>query len=233
MFAMGARALNRPRDLEIGSKLTDGCVWAYSAMRSGIMPESFKVMHCEDKKNCTFSNDAWVKFLEPPKSYMEKVNQQDAEDYAAKVALAAAQAKINGSISNTGSSIRDKVQEADDVPVHGPQHHKRAPPPPRTAKDFARAVIETNDLPPGFAALSDRKYILRPEAIESVWYMYRISGKRSWQDRGWKMFQAAEKATNTVWKGGVGHSAITSESARADLELNTDECYDRCRLLPR
>lgn len=44
----------------------------------------------------------------------------------------------------------------------------------------------------------------RPEAIESVWYMYRITGDPSWQEKGWKMFEAVIAATQTP----IGHSAI-------------------------
>lgn len=35
----------------------------------------------------------------------------------------------------------------------------------------------------------------RPEAIESVWYMYRITGDSSWMEKGWAMFEATMKAT--------------------------------------
>lgn len=35
---------------------------------------------------------------------------------------------------------------------------------------------------------SNRKQIGRPETIESVFYMWRITGDRYWQDRGWQMF---------------------------------------------
>ena len=31
---------------------------------------------------------------------------------------------------------------------------------------------------------------LRPEALESVFYMYRISGDPLWQDQGWQMFES-------------------------------------------
>ncbi|KAF2799289.1 glycoside hydrolase family 47 protein, partial [Melanomma pulvis-pyrius CBS 109.77] len=43
---------------------------------------------------------------------------------------------------------------------------------------------------PGFASVSDARYILRPEAIESVFYMYRITGDSMYQDIAWEMFQA-------------------------------------------
>ena len=43
----------------------------------------------------------------------------------------------------------------------------------------------------------DTRYILRPEAIESVFYMWRITGDRTWQDKGWQMWESIEKATWT------------------------------------
>lgn len=44
----------------------------------------------------------------------------------------------------------------------------------------------------------------RPEAIESVWYMYRITGDPTWMEKGWKMFEATIQATRTE----IGNSAI-------------------------
>ena len=43
----------------------------------------------------------------------------------------------------------------------------------------------------------DTRYILRPEAIESVFYMWRITGDRTWQDKGWRMWESIEKAAWT------------------------------------
>ncbi|KAB5516969.1 glycoside hydrolase [Coniochaeta sp. 2T2.1] len=41
----------------------------------------------------------------------------------------------------------------------------------------------------------DPRYILRPEAIESVFYLWRITGRSEWQDYAWSMFQAVAKGT--------------------------------------
>jgi mannosyl-oligosaccharide alpha-1,2-mannosidase len=49
----------------------------------------------------------------------------------------------------------------------------------------------------GFTYLADKSYQLRPEAIESVFIMYRITGDPIWQEKGWKMFQAIMKHTTT------------------------------------
>ncbi|PBP18725.1 class 1 alpha-mannosidase 1a [Diplocarpon rosae] len=82
---------------------------------------------------------------------------------------------------------------------------------PETHKEYVAARIKNEGLPPGFVSLRSKAYILRPEAIESVWYMYRITGDSTWQDKGWKMFESIINATSTEY----GHSAIhdvTSES---------------------
>jgi mannosyl-oligosaccharide alpha-1,2-mannosidase len=52
---------------------------------------------------------------------------------------------------------------------------------------------------PGFASVSDARYLLRPEAIESVFYMYRISGDTAYQDVAWGMFQAIELKSRTEY----------------------------------
>ncbi|KAK9234500.1 glycoside hydrolase [Lipomyces kononenkoae] len=46
MYALGGRALELQDDIKIGAKLADGCYWAYTATRTGIMPENFHVEPC-------------------------------------------------------------------------------------------------------------------------------------------------------------------------------------------
>ncbi|TVY30778.1 Endoplasmic reticulum mannosyl-oligosaccharide 1,2-alpha-mannosidase [Lachnellula hyalina] len=58
-------------------------------------------------------------------------------------------------------------------------------------------IAKENRLAPGFTQITDRRYILRPEAIESVWIMWRITGEKKWQDAAWRMFQAIEKVSRT------------------------------------
>jgi hypothetical protein len=59
-------------------------------------------------------------------------------------------------------------------------------------------VIRQRRLPPGFVDVQDKRYILRPEAIESVFIMYRITGDASWMDKAWEMFSQIEKKTRTA-----------------------------------
>lgn len=39
----------------------------------------------------------------------------------------------------------------------------------------------------------DKHYLLRPETVESLFYMFRITGNTMYQDWGWKIFQSIEK----------------------------------------
>lgn len=47
------------------------------------------------------------------------------------------------------------------------------------------------------AIIQDGRYLGRPETIESVYYMWRITGDRQWQDRGWRMFTSWMEASMT------------------------------------
>ncbi|KAI0782674.1 glycoside hydrolase [Abortiporus biennis] len=48
------------------------------------------------------------------------------------------------------------------------------------------------------------EYILRPEVVESVYFMWRVTNEERWRDRGWAMFEAMEKHTKVE----SGYSAL-------------------------
>lgn len=58
-------------------------------------------------------------------------------------------------------------------------------------------IADARKLPLGMVDILDRRYILRPEAIESVFLMHRMTGDPSWMDKAWDMFIAIEKFTHT------------------------------------
>jgi mannosyl-oligosaccharide alpha-1,2-mannosidase len=58
-------------------------------------------------------------------------------------------------------------------------------------------IVKNRRLPLGMLDVDSRKYILRPEAIESVFLMYRMTGDPTWMDKAWDMFTAIEKHTRT------------------------------------
>jgi mannosyl-oligosaccharide alpha-1,2-mannosidase len=52
-------------------------------------------------------------------------------------------------------------------------------------------------LPKGMSATANRQYLLRPEVIESVFVMYRITGDEIWRDEAWFLFTTITNRTRT------------------------------------
>ncbi|KIX04445.1 uncharacterized protein Z518_05313 [Rhinocladiella mackenziei CBS 650.93] len=54
-------------------------------------------------------------------------------------------------------------------------------------------------LPKGISAIASRGYELRPEAIESIFVFYRITGDETLRESAWQMFEAITSRTRTEW----------------------------------
>lgn len=80
MFAIGAKVFDRKDDMDIAWKLTDGCVWAYEATNTGIMPESYLAIPCPDADSCPWNETLWHEKLDPFGDSREKnrVSRQQA-----------------------------------------------------------------------------------------------------------------------------------------------------------
>ena len=94
----------------------------------------------------------------------------------------------------------------------------------KSAGDFHgtfEELLEDKRIPPGFATIRDRRYMLRPEAIESVFIMYRITGDATLMDKGWKMFQAIEKHTRTP----IAHSALHDVTQKYPIQVDKMESF--------
>jgi mannosyl-oligosaccharide alpha-1,2-mannosidase len=61
----------------------------------------------------------------------------------------------------------------------------------------ATEIAKSRRLTPGFVTMNDRRYILRPEAIESVFILYRVTGEHELQEKAWNMWQSIKKHTET------------------------------------
>lgn len=66
--------------------------------------------------------------------------------------------------------------------------------------------------PDGFKS-KDKRYILRPEAIESIFILYRITGNEEYREIAWTMWTAIKKATKT----GHGTFAEVKDVTRDEL----------------
>lgn len=76
-------------------------------------------------------------------------------------------------------------------------------------------------LPSGFTSIDDRRYVLRPEAIESVFLMYRITGQQHWQAAAWDMWTAIMRSTDTD----IGNSALADVSAETPPRMDSMESF--------
>ncbi|KAK5226996.1 hypothetical protein LTR99_005126 [Exophiala xenobiotica] len=155
MVAIGAKIFNRPDELQVARRLVDGCIWAYNAMPSGLMPETFHMSACQVGINepaspgkCEWSDDKWY----------EAISKK-----------------------------------------HSPTGHKDM-----TPVELGKTLVKQRHIFPGFVDQGDNRYILRPEAIESIFILYRVTGDVKLQEVAWKMFQSINTATKTP----IAHAAI-------------------------
>ena len=62
MVGIGAKVFKRSaEELRIARGLTDGCIWAYDSMPTGIMPEIFHVSACDDMDDCKWDEKKWYR----------------------------------------------------------------------------------------------------------------------------------------------------------------------------
>ncbi|KAJ0164070.1 Endoplasmic reticulum mannosyl-oligosaccharide 1,2-alpha-mannosidase [Colletotrichum tanaceti] len=309
MFGLGGKIFDRPEDVEIAKKLTDGCVWAYESMPSGIMPEAASVVPCASTQSCPWNETLWWEHMDPSadwrraqvKAWEEKqrekkkqeqneLRKQSVERSKADLTDRNPTGKLNeeetplsekkdpfagihitkdeprklGSAKKTdypapepglnkspsivdehflkkrdpapptskdprktsadeaaNHSLKDKLdlnsaENTDSVSNNAPasggivgkikfEEEAESPDPkPLTHEEYIKDKLKRENIPPGFVNINSQRYILRPEAIESVWYMYRITGDPEWQEKGWRMWEAIIKATRTEY----GNSAV-------------------------
>ncbi|KAF9561220.1 glycoside hydrolase family 47 protein [Agrocybe pediades] len=56
-------------------------------------------------------------------------------------------------------------------------------------------------------------YLLRPETVESLYIMWKVTGDKKWRDKGWAIFKAIEKETRTS-SGYASLQRVDSSPAR-------------------
>lgn len=65
MLAIAGKIFNRADDFDVGRKLADGCVWAYTNTVTGIMPETFTAVKCANRSSCAWNEKAWWNAIDP------------------------------------------------------------------------------------------------------------------------------------------------------------------------
>ncbi|OBT68914.1 hypothetical protein VE03_01338 [Pseudogymnoascus sp. 23342-1-I1] len=231
MVGMGAKLFGLDADLPIAERLADGCVWAYEATRSGIMPEDARAVPCEDPLNCSWDEDMYYRALDP--RWALRAGEIDAYDkekarktqvrleMAEMAAGPAADINRKRAISFNSTVARADDERLPEIPYVAPSKtstpgvpmnpHERGLPKgradpyrPYSHEEYIANMLEQHNLPLGYAKVESDKYILRPEAIESVFYLHRLTGSPVWAAKGWRMFESIIAATRTE----IGHSAV-------------------------
>ncbi|KAF8464124.1 glycosyl hydrolase family 47-domain-containing protein [Kalaharituber pfeilii] len=257
MLALGAQVLKSKTDLEVGRKLTDGCVTLYAATKTGIMPEKAALVKCEDPKSCKYEEEKWLQALIPGAGFYpeggrgekpatttdnetkdderEAGGDGDDKGKAEKEGLKGFKTEVeapehehknvhehihaNDRVDavlrrrqqksregSTKGSTEKEIEEQSETQTEKspekptetlPQKPKEKPIEKQTPLERARSYAKTSRLPEGFNWIEQKGYVLRPEAIESVFIMYRITGETAWQEKGWKMFQSVVNMTKT------------------------------------
>ncbi|KAI9788195.1 MAG: hypothetical protein M1816_007047 [Peltula sp. TS41687] len=288
MLAIGSKIFDRPDELDLAAKLADGCVWAYNSTATGIMPEDFIAVRCEEASNCAWNESKWWDALDPfyksreERRLKEKEEMRLLSEDSPKTEEEEEEKLPSGEASTTegldsqwkGKSKRrrqlDPDPDATTQPSHGEENdedpispnqarttsnqpsdpdeyeaplpsrtdalariappslsssedegYTYTPPPPPSHEEYVKARIANERLPPGFAGIRSREYILRPEAIESVFIMYRVTGDKAWQEKGWAMFESIVRATRTTY----GHTAIRDVTSSVPVPSNQMESF--------
>ena len=292
MFAIGAKVFDIKEDLELASKITDGCIWAYESTTTGLMPETFELVPCESRSHCEWNETKWWESLDPhEKARIEQVaiwNEKHLAFLEQEAHFAATQATQSGTPADTGMPLSPKAKMGTSMIYGDPDHlvsyptdklnkrqigksrpmyepenmaERKNEDQPATADDsskqptktkirvvddvvsnratlpsvqpvfppkvvvshqeYVQARIREERLPPGFTAIASNKYILRPEAIESVFIMYRVTGEDYWREKAWKMFTAIESYTRTE----IANSAISDVTSEVPVFADTMESF--------
>ncbi|KAK0729286.1 glycoside hydrolase [Apiosordaria backusii] len=92
---------------------------------------------------------------------------------------------------------------------------------------YKQSTTTPGRYPKPFRAVQDPSYLLRPEAIESIFIAYRITGKKDLLDIAWRMFTSVQKATETK----EAYTAISD--VNADLDGEVVDAHGRGARRPR
>lgn len=82
-------------------------------------------------------------------------------------------------------------------------------------------------LPKGWTTAKDPRYILRPEAIESVFVLWRTTGRQEYQEAAWDMFTAVSNGTETPFA-----NAAVLDVTKAEYPLPKEDYMEVCGIIP-
>ncbi|KAM3968788.1 alpha-Mannosidase class I b [Aphomia sociella] len=72
-----------------------------------------------------------------------------------------------------------------------------------------------------YTKTADAHNLLRPEFIESLWYMYQITGNTTYQEWGWQIFQSLEKYAKVA----NGYTSLANVKSEKPLQRDMMESF--------
>ncbi|CEP17592.1 hypothetical protein [Parasitella parasitica] len=170
MLAMGAITFDEPEDMEIAKGLLETCVFMYRTTRTGLSPENWVVSKTEAYNPLTFN-----------KTKDELTSMRDWW-YDSQL-----QNPLIKQRSNESESIaQDDDEEVESTAIREIKQEYIV--------DYKLAPVRER---PESLFFGDKRYILRPETVESLFILYRITGDQKYQEYGWEIYQAIEKHCRT------------------------------------
>lgn len=154
MFGLGAKLFDRPQDMDIAKKLTDGCVWAYESTATGIMPESFEVLECASRTKCPWNQTRYNHALDPNSKsrfifYDQQMEALEQEEKQEALEVAAAAGDIDAKVTME-QARRHQNQDATKN-----TKEEKIEPPPVIGSEKSKLVKRQNVAPAAAAAKGD------------------------------------------------------------------------------
>lgn len=179
MTALASRTFSRfqsssrqEEDLTLARRLTAGCVWSYRATGTGIGPEIFYTHPCRRGRAAITSG------AEPDWIGRGKGDSCRWDRDTWVQAVREQQLQNNGVDAGTNARL-----ESED--------------PDRWEHVIQEMRLGQGSIEGGFTEVPDPRYMLRPETIESLFVLWRVTGDPKFQDQAWVMFESIVNITRT------------------------------------
>lgn len=157
MLAMGAKTFNEPEDMEIAKGLLETCVYMYRSSETGLSPENWAISKTEAYNPLTYNktkeqlSDLRDWWYETPSSNPLIIEKQQREN----------------STNGEGEPFLVKINRAKEEEE-------------KTQYSVNYKLPKVRERPESMY-FGDKRYLLRPETVESLYIMYRITGDQKYQ----------------------------------------------------
>lgn len=152
MLAMGAITFNEPEDMKIAKGLLETCVYMYRTTETGLSPENWSISKTEPYNPITYNRT---------KSQLSKLRDWWYVDEYANPLFKDKEDRRSGS---TPAFVKRQEEEEKKVTQY--------------STDYKLPSVRDR---PNSLYFGDKRYVLRPETVESLFILYRITGDQKYQ----------------------------------------------------